>query len=320
MQRLRRILLALMPIMFLVFVWTQRYDLLDWWRLRDYTPPARIAQLADDNSMTDYGRKLFYVNHPELNDKIEFGRNCRIGEESIVLGCYVSNSGIYLFEVSDPRLQGVEQVTAAHEMLHAAYQRLNRSDRSKVDKLTAQTFANIKSERLRQTVESYRQRDSEVVPNELHSILATEVEELPSELEAYYSRYFNDRKSVVRYSQQYEAAFQERKDKVAAYDRQLTSLRDQIQTRRDSLDSQQAELESGRTRLDQLRAEGRQQEYNQEAAAFNERVRRYNATVGQLQTLIDTYNRVVDERNAVAIEENELVEAIDSRPSTIQTR
>src|SRR5688572_22638764 len=124
-RRLWRGILPLFVIIGLgIFGWTQRFDIYDWARLRNYDPPAKIVKLADDTNMTDTGRRLFYVNYPEVNDRNTFSEHCDFGEESIVLGCYVSGQGIFLFSVDDPRLKGIVQVTAAHEMLHAAYERL----------------------------------------------------------------------------------------------------------------------------------------------------------------------------------------------------
>ena len=79
--------------------------------------------------MTDKGRNLFYVYDPQLLDKDGFNTQCTIEEQSIVLGCY-DGSGIYLYDISDVRLEGVEEVTSAHEMLHAAYGRLSAKEKS----------------------------------------------------------------------------------------------------------------------------------------------------------------------------------------------
>ncbi|HXE10230.1 MAG TPA: hypothetical protein VN554_02280, partial [Verrucomicrobiae bacterium] len=106
----------------------ERQNIYDWVKLQGYQAPADIAALAQQDTMTAYGRKIFYVNHPQLDDKSNFAGKCpnNGGEQTIVLGCYrPGESGIFLLNVSDPRLNGVEQVTAAHEMLHGAYERLS---------------------------------------------------------------------------------------------------------------------------------------------------------------------------------------------------
>jgi hypothetical protein len=100
-----------------------RQNIIDWWRLWNYQAPAAIAQLATQDTMTAYARRIFYVNNAALDSKTVFSKQCpnNGGEQTIVLGCYHSNqAGIFLLGVTDPRLNGVEQVTAAHEMLHVA--------------------------------------------------------------------------------------------------------------------------------------------------------------------------------------------------------
>src|SRR3990167_5207236 len=83
--------------------WSYRTDIYDNWRLRGYTPPAEIARLADVTTMNDKSRKLFYVYRPSLDDKAAFNTNCTNAEQTIVLGCYVQNDGIYLYNVTDER-------------------------------------------------------------------------------------------------------------------------------------------------------------------------------------------------------------------------
>src|ERR1035438_2196603 len=108
--------------------WANRYNIYDTYRLYDYTPPTAITQLAAQTTMTPYAKKLFYVYHPTLEGSTSFNKDCQVTEQAIVLGCTAINRGIWLFNVSDPQLNGVEQVTAAHEMLHVAYSRLRSEE------------------------------------------------------------------------------------------------------------------------------------------------------------------------------------------------
>ena len=304
----------------LVLVWSQRVAIEDWARLRNYQPSAAVAKLAVATSMNDTGKHLFYVYHPGLFDKANFAGKCSQDEKSIVLGCYASHQGIYLYDVTDPRLNGVEEVTAAHEMLHVAYERLSPADRQEVDSMTAQAYANLHDERITKTINQYRKRDASVVPNELHSILATEVRELPPNLESYYARYFNDRKAVIVYSEKYEAEFTSRQEKVSGYDSKLTNLKSEIEGMEVRLKSQLQSLNTERARMDALSRDKQYEEYNAAVPGFNQAVRDYNAKVSRVQKLIDEYNKTVKARNALATEENELYKAIDSRPATVNNQ
>jgi hypothetical protein len=310
-------ILLLMPVVGLA----QRQNIYDWTRLHNYQPSTDVVGLADAAGMTDYARKLFYINHPQvLGDKAAFQSHCTDSEKTIVLGCYINHNGIYLYDVSDARLNGVKEVTAAHEMLHAAYDRLTPDERQRIDNLTTGVFRDLKDERIKKTIESYRQKDPSVVPNELHSILGTEVGILPKDLEDYYAKYFQSRLNIVKLSETYEKAFTEREDKVADYDAQLQQLKQTIDSKQASLAKQQQAIEAERARLDTLLRAKQYDEYNAAVPGYNAQVRSYNAIVNDTQGLIDRYNKLVIERNSIVLEEKELYKAIDSRPSTIETQ
>lgn len=288
-----------------IVAYTQRQQIEDWYRLRDYQPSSEVAQLATDTTMTDSARRLFYVYHPQVDGRQSFNEHCTHDEQTIVLGCYVSRQGIYLFEVDDERLEGVKQVTAAHELLHAAYDRLSTKERNRIDVLTAEAFALVANQRIKMTVENYRSRDPSIVPNELHSILATEVKRLPDELEEYYGRYFANRQQVVAYSERYESVLTERRTRAATLESQITGLRGDIDRLESELSDEQTGLNRDRGNVDT----------QAEATVFNQRVTAYNQRVRQLNSMIDRHNRLIEEHKKNAIEAQELYQAIDSRPT-----
>lgn len=294
--------------------WIQQDALFDAWRLRGYTPPATVSKLADVTTMTDRSRRLFYAYHPAvLDDKATFSTHCTATEQTIVLGCYIKRDGIYLYSVSDPRLRGVVEVTAAHELLHAEYDRLSRSERQRIDELTARVAANLKDDRLNQTIENYRKKDASVVPNELHSILATEVRDLPPELEAHYKRYFTNRTAIVDLADAYKQAFTEREEEVTSIDGQLSSLKTRIDALNSSLETQQAGLKTQFEQLQQQKKSGDTAGYNAGVPTYNQAVAKYNADVKLQKNLVVQYNELVERRNNLAVEENELIQALDSR-------
>lgn len=322
MQKSRRVSLGILISLLAVLglVWWQRLAIYDWARLRSYDPPAAVVALADNTTMTDGTRRLFYVNRPAIEDKTQFNQDCADSEQTIVLGCYVSGDGIFLYKVDDPRLQGVMEVTAAHEALHAAYERLDANEQGRINQLTAAAFSKVTDERLRKTIDAYRAKDPAVVPNELHSILATEVRSLPAELEEYYSQYFKDRSKVVGYSERYQQVFTSRQEQIATYDGRMKNLKQQIDSLQRSLETQQQNLMTQKAQMDALLAAEQYQQYNAQVNSYNSRVRQYNAQVGTAQSLIDQYNQLVEERNALALEASQLVKSIDSRPTTVQTQ
>jgi hypothetical protein len=296
-----------------VMAFLQRQAIADWVRLYNYDPSSEIVALADNTSMNSGTRRLFYVNHPDIADKAEFNTHCRSNEQTIVLGCFIENKGIYILHISDERLRGIQEVTAAHETLHAAYARLSNKERQRVDAMTSAAFKLLSDNRIKNTIELYRKQDARIVPNELHSILGTEARNLPADLEAYYSQYFTNRLRIVAYSEQYEQVFTDQRNQIADYDAQLASLKNQIDTLRADLQNQEAALVSERQTLNALKNSGRYSEYNAAVPGYNDKVNTYNRDIDRLSSLITQFNDIVPKRNAVASEESDLVKAIDSR-------
>lgn len=297
--------------------WFQRWNIYDAWRLYGYNPPAKIEQLARDASFNESTKRLYYANHPELLEKQQFSDNCKSAERTIVLGCFVPGMGIYIFNVQDARLEGVLQVTAAHEALHAGYQRLSPGDKERVDAMLNEVFTKLTNQRIKDSIADYKKRGADTT-NELHSILGTEVRDLPADLEEYYKRYFVNRSKVVGYSEKYEQAFNERKQKIADFDKRLEALRLEIEAGERDLDNDENTLQIERGRLEAQLAANDTRGYNAGVAGFNALVGRYNRKVGSLRGLIEEFNNIVAQRNAIAVEENELVKAIDSRPDAIK--
>lgn len=297
--------LLIIPLIALVIYW-QRLAIFDAWRLYNYEPPAEIVALADQTKMKQAARRLFYVYHPAILDKKLFNMYCRENEFTIVLGCYRSRMGIYIYDVQDERLDGIKQVTAAHEYLHAVYERLSSEEKKRVDALTDAVAKSLTSQRLIDTINLYKEKDARVVPNELHSILGTELRVLPKELEDYYAKHFSNRLAIVEFSEKYEKAFDEREKQIEAYDAQMNELKSQIETLKNSLDAEDNQLNAERVKVENSQSQS-------EVDAYNARVAKYNRDIDRVRTLVDQYNSILKLRNALVLEEKDLSKAIDSR-------
>lgn len=308
------VLLFWFAVLALVVVNQQR--IIDWWKLRGYVAPTQIVHLATDDTMTDYARHLFYVNKPMIVAGKNFTQNCPTGaEKTVVLGCYKSaDSGIYLYDVTDARLHGVEQVTAAHEMLHAAYARLSKSERAKVDAMLMDYYQHgLTDERVKATISAYKQSEPGDIVNEMHSVFGTEVSKLPAGLETYYKQYFTNRQTVTAYTAAYESEFTAREKQVAAYDAQLQVLKQTIEDNEAQIATKRTALDSQRAELDTLERTQNYTAYSTAAVAYNRAVSAYNNLLVQTKQQIQTYNDLVDRRNATALEENQLLRALSAQ-------
>ncbi len=303
------------------FVWTKRYQLQDWWRLRGYTPPTAVAQLADQDTMNDYTRHLFYLNHPQLPPTVtQFRQHCPENEDTIVLGCYhTGQNGIFIYAVQDASLAGIQQVTAAHEVLHSVYARLSSTDRTKLNGELESfynhglTDSNVKSE-----VALYKKTEPGAVYDEMSCTFGTELATLPPSLESYYAKYFSSRRKIVQYEEQYRVQFTSRQQQISVFDARLDTMKTQINAQQSSLSSEAKSLDTQKAQLDQLLSSGQASAYNSSVASYNDQADTYNSGVAKLKQEITSYNQLVDSRNAIAGQLTTLDGAIDTRvPATV---
>ena len=296
---------------------TNQSYLRDQWQLYNYTPSEEVSNLGAAALLNGTGKRYYYLSEPQIEDKQTFAQHCPVEESTIVLGCY-DGRVMYLLNVDDDRLRGVEEVTAAHETLHAVYSRLTDKERARIDTLVDAAYKKQNNARLTKVIDAYRVREPNDINNELHSILATEVRDIGSELEDYYAKYFTDRMRLVSMAETYQSVFTDLEDQVASYDEQLKNLRKSIESSQGILTNKQNAITSQRTKMDTLLRNNQISEYNSLVASYNASVVDYNNRVDDLERDIDKYNDLVIKRNEVATAQKNLVESINAGFSTIK--
>lgn len=312
MKRILQYLALAIALLIGWWVLNNQYVVSDWFALRGYDAPEYAVGYADDTAMSDYGRQVFYVGKPQLDEKADFNTNCPIPDRSLVLGCY-ANGKIYIFDVQDERLDGVEEVTAAHEMLHAAYSRLSGGEKRSLDALLDEQLEVIENTRVLELVKQYKRDDMATLHNEMHSIFGTEVKELLPALEEHYAKYFDDRSQVVAISDSYEQVFVDIGKKIENLEKEIAALKKQIEDKEVSITALQVSIDSESARLEVLRASGDIPGYNSGVPAFNSMVASYNSQVDSYKVLVVQHNDKVEERNQLATTQNELIQSLDSK-------
>lgn len=298
-------------------------QLLDEFRAQQYTPSSHISAIEQRVTLTSAGRRIFYATSPEVQDSGQFNGSCHSVERTTaILGCYYRDR-IYLYNVQNSELDGALDVTAAHELLHAAYARLSTFEQHKVDGLVRAAYQKVKNEpTLKRLMEYYKQAEPGAEINELHSILGTTIANLDSELERYYARYFTNRASIVTLNQRYTQVFSE-------LDQQATSLRAKISAEESSL---KTETDAYQNELNQLNSDI--QSFNQRAvsgdfssqefyttrSALSGRVASLNSQQNQLNTRIAAYNTMIAEYNKLAVRAQQLNQSMNgvSAPSEVK--
>jgi len=164
------------------------------WSARATTPPsAQVVALAEEATMTDAGKALFYGTDPEVLDAATFAGRCPAG----AVGCYSATS-IVVYEPADARLHGWVVTVAAHEMLHAAYDSLSPDDRRQVDVLLAATVARLDPDdvllaQVDASVGEYEQSRT----SEQFAYVGSQLADIDPQLEQVYARFLTDRQAVV---------------------------------------------------------------------------------------------------------------------------
>ena len=276
---------------------------------------AVLGQIA----LTDRAEFIYRASQPKVQSAEQFNQSCRgvSKEYSIVLGCYTQQK-LFVFDVQDNRLDGVIQVTAAHELLHGVYERLSQSEKMEIDAKLLAFADTVQDKRFNETVAQYKKAEPEHIANELHSMIGTELEKLPPDLEAYYEKYFFDRAKIVTYAHQYEDSLEQYSSQITAYDTQLKVLEREKNELERTLDQKQKTIESEAERINSLRSSGETQTYNSQVPGYNNRIQAFNGDIKRMKQIISEYNLMVEKRNALATTQNDLVQKLDSRYQSIQ--
>jgi cell division protein FtsB len=283
----------------------------DQWTVLTQPSPDEIVAIADATGMSDDGRLIFLASTPAIEDAEQFNDDCAVESEG-TLGCF-DGTDIYIYAVTDPRLQGTIEVTGAHEMLHAAYQRLSPDERTRVDALVADAVAALPpDDPVFQDMKLYPESQW---PDEWHSRLGTEFADLPAALEAHYDRYFDDRSLVLALDEkstalldQLEAQLDELAARVAALDAEVGERSTAYDA---ALASYTADVAAFNERADSG-GFGSQQEFDEARAALVARQRALEQERTALNAQIDEYNALVDQLTALDADYADLYQGLDS--------
>ena len=288
-------------------------DVVSYWQ---YKPTTEMASIINRAGVNDNGRFLFYASQPKLDGTQDFNSECDLKENvTSILGCYNENR-IYLYDVTDSQLDGIKEVTAAHEMLHVAYARLDDAQKVKVDSLEEAEYTKLENDTAFQEImKYYEQTEPGQRNNELHSIIATQVSNVGSELETYYSKYFSNRQLVVALYSKYIGVFTRLDDQAKSLSTQLGSLSTSINSEVATYNSDILTLNSD-IQDSNFRAANNQfntlADFYSERSSLSGRVSVLNTHKNSINADITQYNALLVEYNSIASASKTLYNSIDS--------
>ena len=288
---------------------------IDMVRAYNFQAPSNVSAITTRLQLTDRGKDIFYASAPEVDGQLTFNKNCQTQERSAaILGCYFKDR-IFLYDLQNEELDGTLEVTAAHEMLHAAYQRLTILERWWVDKQIVAEYQQVKDQPIiKELMAYYTRAEPGAEIDELHSILGTVISKLSPELESYYGRYFKNRTSVVALNEKYNKVFadikaqtEELEAKLALEEPELNSLLAEYNATRTQLEADIASF-NARAKNNGFTS---QAQLDKERAALLARVDALNAKRDVINDKISTYNADVAALNKISVHTNQLYQSMN---------
>jgi len=286
-----------------------------------YAPTQQIASVTQRINLTDQGRTLLYASEPVIESGAQFNQNCESVERTAaMLGCY-HRQRIYLFNVQNPELDGAVEVTAAHEMLHAAYDRLNIFEKRRVDALITREYEAVKDDPdIKALMAYYSKAEPGAELNELHSIIGTTIKSISPDLESHYGQYFTDRAVIVGLNAKYGSVFKDVQARADALSSSLNRQGAELKTALAQYDADRAKLEADIAAFNaqaERGASGSRSAFEASRLALVTRVKDLDARRDTINTRVNDYNANVEELRSLSIRVDELNKSINgiSSPS-----
>ena len=276
----------------------------------------QLVGLVTAATMTPAARRIVASVTASVDDKSRFADDCPVKEMpgSLVLGCF-GRSTLRVLRVDRADLAPVMVVSAAHEMLHGAYQRLARRERTRINREIERVYASLDDPRLTALVAGYDTAEPGRRLDELHSLLPTQVSTLSPVLERYYRRYFVHRDRVVAAFESYERVFTDLEQRHDALEARLDSLQAQVDDARAQMEAAAARADELGSRIDALRGQGHVDESNDLVGPQNDATNEANELVDRFNALVDQYNALVAQVNALVAGARDLYDSVSAVPS-----
>lgn len=317
-RQMRREIVAVFvvaAVMLMVNFVVQSRTVHDFWAGLWYSPSEQMATLATELELTSTGERILKATQPVLEARESFNEHCDSHKTELsLLGCYTEGK-IYVYEITEERLSASNKVTLAHELLHAAWERMGSSEREEIREMLAQVRSE-NEEWFATELEAYSENEQ---TEEVWTRAGTKLRELPEELEAKYAKYFRNRLKIVEFYDTYQAPFRELQARNEELRKLIFATKDAIERERDeylkaveALDAEVAEFnecaeaagcfetdeefETRRTELTEAREKllEEREKLNAKIDENNARVEEYQANQMMLGELTDAMNSNVD--------------------------
>ncbi|QIK61950.1 hypothetical protein G7068_01040 [Leucobacter viscericola] len=318
----------LIVVIALIVAFAHRQDIQDHFSASSFNPSPRTVQVMNSLQLTSTGERVFLASHPTVDGSQKFNEQCANvdhSEEGHVLGCFTGER-IHLFDVTDKRVSGIVEVTAAHELLHAAYSRLSDGDRTALSEklLNEYDVMSTNNPELVDRMSVYKNLSDSAFANELNSVLGTEVRDLPTWLNNHYATWFKDRGALVDDFDSYHSVFIGLQDRAENLQSEMSSLRADVEQRNLNYDAAVKKFNDDaaefRARNERFEFSDNPDEFDRIRAELSERRSALQATLTDLQADIDHYNELRKQLQELGQVSTELAGKLNSDLAPVTTR
>lgn len=278
-----------------------------------YEMSPELADIVDDIKLTRDGERILMATRPELQEAEEFNQNCVSGDsESATLGCY-SNNRIFIYNIVRSELEGIRQVTLAHELLHAVWARMTDSERRELhDSLDS----------IYQTEESIREHMKLYSPDgyydELHSTIGSQIspDKLSEPLRNHYAKYFTNQSKLAEFYDGYNAQFKVASDRIKELEKEIAERKDAVIKKQEEYMLNNSILSND---INDFNARARNgsfesvEQFHQEREALIQRQSVQRAAYQEIMNYISDTNALVNEYNNNIARKTSLYKSIDSK-------
>ncbi len=285
----------------------------DYLRGREYQPTSEMQRIREDLALTERGEFFFNAAQPELNDRDEFNAHCRDGAntEIAVLGCY-TNSNIYIYNIEEDELEGIRELTAAHELLHAVYARMDEKEKEGFRSILDQVY-DENEDILKRDLDTY---DAAERFEEMYVRVGTEVADLPAELERHYSEIFKDQDKIVGFYNQYIEVFRKIESDMEALKQEMAELEAGIEIKtaeyHQGLNEVNAKIDEFNNCADTEGCFESEAVFEARRAYLIQEQQALEDLYNEINSLVDQYNLKVNEYNENVLHNDKLNQIVNS--------
>ena len=279
-----------------------------------FSESAEISSIKTNLELTGGADVVFRATKPKLLKEDQFNNICRDDDAYIsILGCYV-NDEISLYDIKSSELNGIVESTAAHELLHAVWKRMDDGEKNRIGELLNAVYNDeLYNKELKNELSNY---SSDELLDELHSRVGTEIKNLPKELEEHYAKYFRNQDVVVKFYEKYNEIFKEIKKERDELESEMQNINTIIgqkailyKEKNNSLSSRVLEFNQCAETPGCFTSTG---EFYAKRSELLAEQAELNADYEEINVLIDDYNSLIKKYNANVLKEKNFDNIINS--------